>query len=84
MTEKEKDSLNGKQTEYLTKLLKVPGTTLNCALIGGLNLSKIEHISNSRKLQYYVDLQNREEMKLQGEREKILQNQKMSYEQKIK
>ena len=84
LTEKEKDELNGVQTEYLTKLLKVPGTTPKCALIGGLNLTKVEHIANSRKLQYYVDLKNREETKLEVKMQKIQQKQNMSYEREIK
>ncbi|MCP4523301.1 MAG: hypothetical protein GY828_03710, partial [Candidatus Gracilibacteria bacterium] len=81
---KEKYELNGVQTEYLTKLLKVPGTTPKCALIGGLNLTKVEHIANSRKLQYYVDLKNREETKLEVKMQKIQQKQNMSYEREIK
>ena len=72
--------MNGVQTEYLTKLLNVPSTTPKCALIGGLNLTKIEHIANTRKLLYYVDLQNREESRLEVMMQKLQENRKMSYE----
>ena len=65
LTEKEKDEINGVQTNYLAKLLNVPVTTPKCALVGGLKLTKIEHKANTRKLQYYVDLQNRDKIKLE-------------------
>ena len=64
LTDKEKDDINGVQTSYLTQLLNIPSTTPKFALVGGLNLTKIEHVANTRKLLYYVDLQNREENKL--------------------
>ena len=83
LTEKEKDEINGVQTSYLTKLLDVPVTTPKCALIGSLNLTKIEHIANARKLQYYVDLQNREENRLEVKMQKLQQNKNMSYEREI-
>ena len=76
LTEKEKDEINSIQTDYLIKLLNVPRTTPKCALIGALNLTKIDHIANTRKLQYYVDLQNREEWKLEVKMQKIQQNKK--------
>ena len=69
LTETEKKELNEIQTDYVIKLLKVPDTTPKCALIGGLNLTKIEHVANTIKLQYYVDLQNREENKLEVKRQ---------------
>ena len=84
LTEKEKDGINGVQTNYLTKLLKVPVTTPKCALIGGLDLIKVEHIANTRKLQYYVDLQHREENKLEVKMQKLQQTKNMSYEREIK
>ena len=59
LTEKEKDAINGVQTNYLAKLLNVPSTTPKCALVGSLKLTKIEHIENTRKLQYYVDLKKK-------------------------
>ena len=34
LTEKEKDEINGVQTNYLAKLLNVPVTTPKCALVG--------------------------------------------------
>ena len=83
MAEKDIDEVNGVQTSYLTQLLKIPRTTPKCALVGGLNLTKIEHIANTRKLQYYVDLQNREENKLEVKMLKLQQNRNMSYEREI-
>ena len=83
LTENEKDEINGVQTSYITQLLNVPRTTPKCALVGGLNLTKIEHIANTRKLQYYVDLQNREENKLEVKMQTLQQNKNMSYEREI-
>ena len=83
LTENEKKEINDVQTDYLIKLLKVPITTPKCALIGGLNLTKIEHIANTRKLQYYVDLINREEHKLEVKMQVIQQSKNMSYEREI-
>ena len=56
----------------------------HCALIGCLNLTKIEHIANIRKLHYYVDLENREEDKLEVKMQKLQQNRNMSYEKEVK
>ena len=83
LTEKEKDELNGVQTNYIAKLLKVPVTTPRCALLGALNLTKIEHIANTRKLLYYVDLQNREENKLEVKMQRLQTDKNMSYEREI-
>ena len=83
LTEKEKDEVNGVQTNYLAKLLGVPVTTPKCALIGSLNLTKIEHIANIRKLEYYVDLQNRDENKLEVKILKLQERKNMSYEREI-
>ena len=83
LTDKEKYDINGVQTSYLTQLLNVPSTTPKCALVGGLNLTKIEHVANTRKLLYYVDLQNREENKLEVKMQKLQQNKNMTYESEI-
>ena len=83
LTEKEKLEINGVQTNYLSKLLNVPSTTPKCALVGSLKLTKIEHIANTRKLQYYVDLQNRDKNKLEVKMQKIQQSKNMSYEKEI-
>ena len=83
LTENEKDEINGVQTSYLTQLLNVPSTTPKCALVGGLNLTKIEHVANTRKLLYYVDLQNRDENKLEVKMQKLQQNKNMTYEREI-
>ena len=84
LTEKEKEGINNVQTDYLIKLLNVKRTTPKCALLGALNLTKIEHIANIRKLQYYVDLRNREEWKLEVKMQTLQQNNNMSYEREIK
>ena len=84
LTENEKHEINGVQTDYLIKLLNVPSTTPKCALIGALNLTKIEHIANTRKLQYYVDLQNREEWKLEVKMQMLQHTKNISYEREIK
>ena len=55
-----------------------------CALVGGLRLTKIEHIENTRKLQQYVDLMNKEESRLEVKMQKLKQNTYMSYEMEIK
>ena len=83
LTKDEKDELNRVQTNYLAHLLKVPETTPKCALIGCLNLTKIEHIANTKKLQYYVDLMNRNENKLEVKMQKLQINREMSYEREI-
>ena len=84
LTEKEKEKVNGVQTNFIAKLLNVPGTTPKCALLGILNLTKIEHIANTRKLEYYVDLQNREDNKLEVKIQKLQESKNMSYEIEIK
>ena len=61
LTEKEKNDINNVQTHFLARLLKVPKSTPKCALIGETNLMKIEHIANQRKLEYYLEINNREE-----------------------
>ena len=61
-----------------------PVTTPKCALIGGLDLKKVEHIANTRKLHHYVDLQHREENKLEVKMQKLQQTKSMSYEREIK
>ena len=83
LTEKEKNEINNVQTDYLTKLLEVPRTTPKCALLGSLELIEIEHIANTRKLQYYVDLQNRDESKLEVKMLKLQKSKNMSYEREI-
>ena len=84
LTEKEKDEINSVQTDYKKKLLNIHRTTPKCALLGALNLTKIYHIANIRKLQYYVDLQNREEWKLEVKMQKLQQTKNMSYDREIK
>ena len=65
LTEKEKHDINSIQTQYLTRLLKIPRTTPRSALLTETGLMKVEHIANQRKLEYYIDLNNREEWRLE-------------------
>ena len=65
LKEKEKNALNNIQTQFLTKLLKVPRTTPKSALMYECNQMKIEHQVNKRKLEYYIELNNREKDKLE-------------------
>merc|ERR1712240_725378 len=44
---------------------------------------EIEHIANTRKLQYYIDFQNRDENKLEVQMKKLQQSKNMSYEREI-
>merc|ERR1711873_278260 len=53
------------------------------ALLNSLNLIEIEHIANTRKLQYYIYLQNRDENELEVQMQKLQQSKNMSYEREI-
>ena len=52
-------------------------------MLKSLNLTKIEHIANIKKLQYYVDLKNRNENKLEVKMLGLQINKEMSYEKEI-
>ena len=79
----EKENMNRIQTQYLTNVLGVPPTTPICALLHETGLMKIEHIVNQRKLEYYVDLHNREDERLEVRKRKYQENERMTYETEI-
>ena len=79
----EKENMNRIQTQYLTNVLGVPPTTPICALLHETGLMKIEHIVNQRKLEYYVDLHNREDERLEVRIRKYQENERMTYETEI-
>ena len=84
LTEKEKNDINNVQTHFLARLLKVPKSTPKCALIGETNLMKIEHIANQRKLEYYLEINNREEWRLEVKMRKIQEERNLSYIREVK
>merc|ERR1739842_156424 len=57
--------INKVQTQFLTKLLNVPCTTPKCALLKETGQIKATHTANLRKLEFYIDLHNREETRLE-------------------
>ena len=75
--------MNQVQTQFLTKLLGVAGTTPRCALLHETGLIKIEHIANKRKLEYYIELHNREEECLEVRIRKYQEEERMTYEIEI-
>ncbi|CAL4126002.1 unnamed protein product [Meganyctiphanes norvegica] len=79
----EKGEMNKIQTQYLNRLLRVPKTTPKCALIKENELMKIEHIANQRKLEYNIDLNNREEWRLEVKARKIQEEKKLKYYNEI-
>ena len=83
LSEKEKEETNQVQTQFLTKLLGVAGTTPRCALLHETGLIKIEHIANQRKLEYYIELHNREEECLEVKIRKYQEEERMTYEIEI-
>ena len=82
LTEKEKHDINSIQTQYLTRLLKIPRTTPRSALLTETGLMKVEHIANQRKLEYYIDLNNREKWRLEAKMKKLQEQKNMSYKKK--
>ena len=83
LTEKEKHDINSIQTQYLTRLLKIPRTTPRSALLTETGLMKVEHIANQRKLEYYIDLNNREEWRLEVKMKNLQEQKNMSYKKEI-
>ena len=75
--------MNKIQTQYLNRLLRVPKTTPKCALIKENELMKIEHIANQRKLEYNIDLNNREDWRLEVKARKIQEEKKLKYYNEI-
>ena len=48
-----------------------------------INSTKVEHLANQRKLEYYIDLHNREETRLEVRIRKYQEETNMSYEKEI-
>merc|ERR1712105_321819 len=71
------------QTQILNRLLKVPGSTPKCALLKEMGLMKVMHVANQRKLEYYMDLHNREEGRLEVKMRIHQEKKAMSYEKDI-
>ena len=83
LTEKEKHEIENIQTQYLAKVLRVPVTTPKCALLSEMDLMKIEHIENLRKLEYFVEISNRDEEKLEVKIKTLMERKEMSYIKEI-
>ena len=58
-------------------------TTPKCALLSEMDLMKIEHIANLRKLEYFVEISNRDEEKLEVKIKTLMERKEMSYIKEI-
>merc|ERR1712055_739784 len=83
-TKEEKVEINNVQTQFLAKLLNVPRTTPKCALLKETEQVNITHIANLRKLEFYIELHNREETRLEVQMRIHQEKKDMSYEKEIK
>merc|ERR1712106_478544 len=83
-TKAEKNEINKVQTQFLIKLLNVPRTTPKCALLKETALLKVTHTANLRKLEFYIDLHNREETRLEVQMRIHQEKKDMTYEKEIK
>ena len=83
-TKAEKVEINNLQTHFLAKLLNVPQTTPKCALLKETGQVNITHIANLRKLEFYIELHNREETRLEVQMRIHQEKKDMSYEKEIK
>ena len=61
----EKVEINNVQTQFLARLLNVPQTTPTCALLKETGQVNIIHIANLRKFEFYIELHNKEETRLE-------------------
>ena len=82
-TKAEKVEINNVQTQFLARLLNVPRTTPKCALLKETGLVKITHIANLRKLEFYIELHNREETRLEVQMRIHQEKKDMTYEKEI-
>merc|ERR1712055_283670 len=83
-TKAENVEINNVQTQFLAKLLNVPQTTPKCALLKETGQVNITHIANLRKLEFYIELHNREETRLEVQMRIHQEKKDMSYEKEIK
>ena len=84
LTKAEEEEINNIQTQFLNRLLKVPRSTPKCALLKEMGVRKVTHIANQRKLEYYIELHNREESRLEVKMRIHQEKKAMSYEKEIK
>merc|ERR1711874_356970 len=49
LTKTEEEEINNIQTQFLTRLLKVPGSTPKCALLKEMGLMKVMHVAHQEK-----------------------------------
>ena len=83
LTKAEEEEINNIQTQFLNRLLKVPRSTPKCALLKEMGMRKVTHIANQRKLEYYIELHNREESRLEVKMRIHQEKKAMSYEKEI-
>ena len=83
-TKAEKVEINNVQTQFLARLLNVPRTTPKCALLKETGQVNITHIANLRKLEFYIELHNREETRLEVQMRIHQEKKDMTYEKEIK
>merc|ERR1712055_528572 len=83
LTKEETSDMNNVQTSYLAQLLEVPRTTPKCGLIKETGLMKISHVVNLRKIEFYIDMYNREENRLEVQMRIHQENKNMTYEKEI-
>merc|ERR1712008_442016 len=76
--------IHGVQTQYLARLLNVPRTTPKCALLKETGQVNITYIANLRKLEFYIELHNREETRLEVQMRIHQEKKDMTYEKEIK
>jgi len=83
LTKAEEEEINNIQTQFLNRLLKVPVITTKCALLKEMVLMKVMHVANQRKLEYYIELHNREESRLEVKMRIHKERKAMSHEKEI-
>merc|ERR1712008_466722 len=83
-TKAEKAEINNVQTQFLARLLNVPRTTPKCALLKETGQVNITHIANLRKREFYIELHNREETRLEVQMRIHQEKKDMTYEKEIK
>ena len=83
LTKEEISDMDNVQTTYLAQLLEVPKTTPKCGLLKETGLMKISHMTNLRKIEFYIDMHNREENRLEVQMRIHQENKNMTYEKEI-
>ena len=84
LKQKEKNEISNIQTQFLTKLLRLPRTTPKCALFLETKTVKLEHLINQRKIEYYININNREEEALEYKIRKYGEKMRESMRKKYK